>query len=228
MPLNIIGTSHIASQSINEIKNAILHQKPDLIAVELDQERAIALMQEQKRNITLAEIRHIGVKGYLFAKIGQLVQQKLGKTVNVTPGSEMKTAIFLAKEHNIPIVFIDQPIGITLRKFSQELTWKEKFRFAADIIKGIFQPKKQLQQYGLETLDLRTVPEQELIIKLTQNLRHRYPSIYKTLIEDRNKYMVRKIVHLLRENPNKNILVIVGAGHVAGMNELLLKVDVVK
>ena len=49
-----------------------------------------------------------------------------------------------------------------------------------------------------------------------------------TLVEERNKYMVRQLVRLMKEYPGKKILAVVGAGHEKGMRELLLKVDVVR
>lgn len=226
MNVHIIGTSHIAQQSINEIKKAFSELKPEIIAVELDAGRAQGLLSGVKGKVGLAEIAQIGVKGYLFAKIGQIVQQKLGQSIGVSPGEEMKIAMLLAKKENLPIALIDQPIKITLRNFSRELTWKEKFRFIGDLFKGLLFPKKQLRQSGLEHLDLRKVPQGQLLEIMMKQLKGRYPSIYKTLVEDRNKYMVKQIVKLLRENKDKKILVVVGAGHKEGMEEMLLRVDV--
>ena len=74
MNLEIIGTSHIAKQSVNEIKNVILERKPDIVAVELDIQRAAALMDKGRNKISANVIFKIGVKGYLFAKIGQIGQ----------------------------------------------------------------------------------------------------------------------------------------------------------
>ncbi len=228
MDIRLIGTSHIARQSIQEIKKALKEEKPDIVALELDVQRAAALLEKRPSRISPAVIRQIGLKGYLFAKIGQLVQQRLGKMVGVAPGSEMKTAIEEARKLQLQVALIDQPIAITLQKFSRSLTWKEKFRFMADLLKGIFFPKKQLRELGLENFDLRTVPEQELIKKMMQYLRQRYPSIYKTLVEERNRYMVKQLVQLQRVNSGKKILAIVGAGHVEGMTELLRKIDIVR
>ncbi len=228
MNLKIIGTSHIAKQSINEIKTAVKEDKPDLIAIELDLQRASALMSVEKSKIGLTDILKIGIKGYLFVKIGQYVQQKLGKLVGIAPGSEMKTALKLARKEKIQIALIDQPIQITLKNFSKSLTWKEKFRFVIDFFKGIFFRKKQMKELGLENFDLNKVPETEIIEKMIGQLKKRYPNLYKTLITDRNKYMVKKLIKLFRENPNKKILCIVGAGHKKGMEKLLLKVDVVR
>jgi len=228
MAFKIIGTSHISAQSINEIRKEILEEKPDIVALELDTNRASALMEGEKNKITLSQILRIGVKGFVFAKVGQYVQQKLGKVVGVSPGSEMKTALELAKKEKLKIALIDQPIQITLKNFSKQLTWKEKFRFIGDIFKGLFFPRKQIKSLGLDKLDLTKIPTQEVIEKMMGQLEGRYPSIHKTLVSDRNKYMVRKLIRLMREYPDKKIIVIVGAGHKKGMEELLLKVDILR
>lgn len=228
MEIKIIGTSHIAAQSIKEIKAAFASFTPDIVAVELDAPRAAALFEGQKHKMTLSQIRVLGLKGYVFAKIGQYVQQKLGKSVGIVPGADMKTALELAREQKLQVALIDQPLPITLRNFSKNLTWKEKGRFVADIIKGLLFPRKQMQKMGLDTLDLRKVPEKELVMKMMKILRERYPNVYTTLVEDRNKYMVKKLVQLLRSHPDKKILVVVGAGHKEGMEELLLKVEMVR
>ena len=227
MSVHIIGTSHIAQQSINEIKKAFSELKPEIVGVELDQERAQVLLSGIKTRVSLIDISQIGIKGYLFAKIGQIVQQKLGQSIGISPGTEMKTALELAKKEGVKIALIDQPIKITLRNFSKELTWKEKFRFLGDLIGGLLFPKRTLRRSGLENFDLSKVPEGKIITLMIKQLKDRYPSIYKTLVADRNKYMVKQIVKILRDNPDKKLLVVVGAGHKEGMEELLLKVDVI-
>jgi pheromone shutdown-related protein TraB len=227
LPIKIIGTSHIAKESVNEIKQEIKNNQPDIVALELDLQRAASLMQKETRKVGMRDALKIGVKGYLFVKIGQFVQQKLGKMVGVAPGSEMKTALETAKKEKIQVALIDQPITITLKNFSKNLTWKEKFRFVGDIFKGIFFRKRQMKQLGLDQFDLTKVPEKELIKKMMGQMKKRYPNVYKTLVSDRNKYMVKKLVQVMRKNPGKNILAVVGAGHKEGMEKLLLKVEIV-
>lgn len=226
--LNIIGTSHIAKQSIEEIKKAVEEFQPEIIAVELDLQRATALMQKQKSKMSFRDIAKTGVKGYAFVKIGHYIQQKLGKVVGVAPGSEMKAALEIANTKKLQIALIDQPINTTLKNFSKELTWREKGRFAADIIKGLIFPKKQMKHYGLEEFDLSKVPEQQVIMKIVGQMKKQYPSIYKTIIADRDKYMVKQLIKIMREHPEKKILAVIGAGHKEGMEKLLLKVDVVR
>ncbi|MBI2669243.1 TraB/GumN family protein [Candidatus Woesearchaeota archaeon] len=225
--IHLLGTSHIAVESINAIKKYILEEKPDMVAVELDLPRAAALFEE-KRRIRFRDMAKIGFRGVAFAKIGQYVQEKLGKSVGVAPGSEMKTAIEMARKQHLEVAFIDQPIQITLRNFSKELSWKERFRFFWDMLKGLLFPKKAMKELGLDTMDLRKVPSNHLIEQMVTQLRKRYPSVYKTLVEDRNKYMVRQLITLQKEHPEKKILVVVGAGHEKGMKEMLRKIEVVR
>jgi len=228
MELRILGTSHIAAESIKEITHMVESWKPDIIAVELDIGRAASLFTEEKRSVSLAVIMEVGVKGYLFAKIGQIIQQKLGQSVGISPGAEMKTALELAKKHKIQAELIDQPIKITLARFSKSLTWREKYRFVEEIVLGLLFPKRQMKKMRFTQFDLRKVPSKELIEKMMGHFQVRYPSVYKTLVADRNTYMVRQLIRLMKEYPEKKILAVVGAGHEKGMRELLLKVDVVR
>ena len=153
-------------------------------------------------------IRKIGLKGFIFSLLGAWAEKKLGKIVGVSPGSEMKQAVKLAKKYNIKIALIDQDIKITLNRFSKSITWREKWNFFADIIKAFFVRDKELQ------FDLRTVPEKKIIKKLVEKLKGRYPNVYKTLIEERNIVLANNIKRLMEAEPDKKILIIIGAGHV--------------
>ncbi len=211
--LTIIGTSHIALQSMKKVRETIEDTKPDIIALELDKKRLYAITHKTKTKIRLRDIRRIGIKGFIFNLIGAWAERKMGKIVGVKPGSEMITALKLAKKHKLKIALIDQDIEVTLAKLSKSITWKEKFNFIADIFKGIFFGKKELKKLGIKSMDLTKVPEKKIIKKLTQNVKKRYPSIYKVLIYERNKILAANLSHLMKHYPESKILAIIGAGH---------------
>lgn len=206
--LVFLGTSHIAKQSLDEVKKLIEDEKPDIIALELDSKRLSVLMDNGKRKIQVRSIRKIGVKGFLFSLFGAWAEKKLGKVVGVAPGSEMKQAITIAKKDNIKIALIDQDIEITLRRLSSSLSWKEKMNFAADIFKAMFLKGEKIE------FDLSTVPSKKVIKKLTGRLKERYPNLHKVLIEERNTVIAENISRLMNAEPDKKILVILGAGHI--------------
>ena len=211
--LIIIGTSHIAAQSIKEVEEIIKKEKPEIIALELDKKRFFALIHKQKRKISLKDIRRIGIKGFIFNMLGAWIEKKLGKIVNVKPGAEMITAIKLAQKNKIKIALIDQDIEITLQRLSLFLTWKEKCNFIIDIIKSIIFPKSELKQIGIKRLDLTKVPSKKLIRKLIKKVKERYPNIYKVLIEERNQIIAHNLSNIISKNPEKKVIAIIGAGH---------------
>lgn len=211
--LTIIGTSHIAEQSIKRIEKTIEEQKPGFIAVELDRDRFFALLHEKERGPGLGDIGKIGFKGFLFSLISAYVEKKLGSKVGVKPGAEMLAAIKLAKKHKIKIALIDQDIRITLQKFSKALTWREKFRFVADIFNSIFFRKREMKKLGLEKFDLTKVPEKKTVKKMIGFVKKRYPNIYRVLIKERDEIMAKRLKLLMKQNPEEKIVAVVGAGH---------------
>lgn len=219
--LRIIGTSHIAAQSLNEVKDSIINWKPDMIAVELDRRRFFALVSGKKENksiFNIVLIRRIGLTGFIFSIIGEIAQKTLGKAVGVMPGSEMKAAIRLAKKNSIPVALIDQDIEITLKRFSKSLTWKDRWNFVVDIFQGLL-------GFGKKSLsfDLRTVPESELINVLIKEMKERYPNVYNVLVKERNEFMAARLARIMADNLDKRVLVIVGAGHKEDMLEIINK-----
>ncbi|MBI3027684.1 TraB/GumN family protein [Candidatus Woesearchaeota archaeon] len=206
--LVLLGTSHIAKQSLNEVKRYIEKETPDIIALELDKKRLPALMSKRQSKITLKDIKKIGLKGFFFSLFGAWAEKKLGKLVGVSPGSEMKQAIKLARKRGIKVALVDQDIEVTLNRLSNSITWGEKKNFFIDLVKAFFSRKREIE------FDLSTVPDKKIIRKMTNKLNERYPSVYKILIEGRNKVIAENLINLMEANNEKKILVILGAGHV--------------
>jgi len=214
--LTIVGTSHIAKESLDEVRHAVA-KHPDLIALELDKERLFALLGKVKREkLKLKHIKKIGFKGFLFSLLGEYAENKLGEQVGVKPGDEMKLAAQLAAQLQIPVVLIDQQITTTMRRFSEVLTWKEKWNFLVDVIKAIFTRKPM-------PFDLSKVPSKRVVQKLTKEVKQRYPNVYKVLVEERNEVMAKRLAKLIRDDPVRSILAIVGAGHEEELIELIKK-----
>jgi len=220
--LTLIGTSHIAKESIKKVEKTIEEKKPDIVCIELDKKRYYALTSKQKPSrLKIYDIKRIGIKGFVFSLIGAWAEKKLGNLVGVTPGSEMIKAINLAKKNKIKIDLIDQDIEITLRNFSKSLTWKEKWNFVVDLFNAFVLRKKEMEPF-----DLNKVPSEKIIKQMMDKVKIRYPNIYKTLIDDRNRYMAKKLKKLMLKNPEKKIIAIIGAGHEKEIISLINKIDI--
>ncbi|MGV8086556.1 MAG: TraB/GumN family protein [Candidatus Woesearchaeota archaeon] len=213
----ILGTSHIAKESIDKITSEFNSLNPDIVCVELDHKRLHALSTDQKPDRSLAGIRKYGLTGYLFAVIGGIIQQKLGNVVGIKPGSDMLTAVNLAKSNNKQLFLVDQDIEITLKRFSKAFSFKEKFRLLSDVITAPFNKKMKI--------DLSKVPKEELIHKLINDMKKRYPNLYLVLIDERNQVMAKNIYRIMSKNSDKKILVVIGAGHEKELLDLIKKED---
>jgi pheromone shutdown-related protein TraB len=213
--LVIVGTSHIAESSLKEIEFVFNKENPDVVAVELDQQRLYALLSNQKPDHSPRMIKELGFKGYLFALLGSLIQQKLGDIVGIKPGSDMLRAVQLAKAHNKKIALIDRDVRITLARLSKAIGWKEKINFVIDLFSAPFSKKMRI--------DLKAVPEKELIKNLLGLLKRRYPGLYRVLVEERNKILALKLKTLMESYPDQKIMAVLGAGHEEEVLRLIKK-----
>ncbi|QQG39146.1 MAG: TraB/GumN family protein [Candidatus Woesearchaeota archaeon] len=212
--LTIIGTSHISIESVKDVKEAFKKINPSIIALELDKKRFFAIQNEGEK-LSLKDIFSLGFRIFLLNLIGAWIEKKLGEKVGMKPGSEMIEAIKLAKEKKTKIALIDQDVSITMRKLVKT-PFKEKIKLLLEIIKGVIFKKGTLIKF-----DLRRVPPEELIEKMTKELRDKYPYIYRVLIKERNVIMAKRINHLMTNNKQENILVVIGAGHKKEILEMI-------
>ena len=213
--LTIIGTSHIAEGSIKEIEGIFLRESPDIIAVELDRDRLFGLLSGNKPSYSPKLIPQLGLKGYLFAVIGSIIQQKLGDVVGIKPGSDMLHAVHLAQKNSKKIALIDRDVRVTLARLSKSITWKDRWHFLVDIFSAPFAEKMKI--------NLREVPERELIKKLLRLLKKRYPGVHRALVEERNHFMALKLHALMLNYPDQKIMAVMGAGHEEEMLALVKK-----
>ena len=215
--LYLLGTSHIAIQSIKEVSNTIKTEKPDIICLELDLRRLKALF-EKEHKIKLTDIRRLGVKTFLIYYVAHQVEQKLGNIVRTKPGTERKMAAVLAREYKIPLKLIDQQIEITLSRLKKTITLKVIWKFIKDIFRGVFSKKKEKIPF-----DLKKVPSDLVIKKLLKRVKKEYPEIYEVLIEERNQVMAKNLNSIITDNPDKKVLAIIGAGHEKEIIKLIHK-----
>ncbi len=210
----IIGTSHVSKDSKKQIKETFFEFEPDSIAVELDLNR----FQSLKNNKTSGKpsfklIKEVGLTGFLFAIIAGFLQKRIGRILKVQPGSEFLLSANLAKNNNLRLYLIDRDIRITLKRINKNMGWKEKLK----IVKEIIWPfnKKKIK------FDVSKVPEDELVKKLTFEMKKEYPGIYKALVDERNQHMAKQVAGIMKKWPEEKILVVIGAGHKEGFEEYL-------
>lgn len=211
----LIGTAHISEESVLLVKKTIEEEKPDVVGVELDDERLHQLMNpEQWQNLDVASAIKEG-KTYLllFNILLASMQQKLGQDIGIKPGAEMKEAILIANSLHLPIALLDRNVKITLKRAMSKMSWIEKGKLFYAIIGSMF-------GFAGEKIDAAKIEEmkkKDVVSELINELSEQMPSVKEVLVDERDHYISNKILNV---NASK-IVCVLGAGHLQGIKKIL-------
>ena len=216
--LFIIGSIHIAQESADFVKKIIEEIKPECVMVELDEERYIQLTQENTSKHQKGESKsqiqeNLAYSSYneQFFSLLQFFQEKLGHIMGITPGEEILTALRTVRELNIPFVLIDRPISETFQRFqkSQDNIIKEQKELMKELKSDDFQPTQE----NLTEI-MNEFEDPDMTKDLIRSFKKNFPGLAKILLQERDEYMVEQIYQYTIKNPEKKVLIIVGAAHI--------------
>lgn len=216
--LTIIGTAHVSEESVNEVKDAIYEQHPEVVAIELDRGRYIRLKQqmmgiEQDDTISVSKIIKENKVGlFLTTTLLSYFQSKIGADLDVAPGSEMVGAIEASEDLGIPIALIDRDINITLQRALNKMGFIEKSKFLVSLIASVL-------GFGEdeEDIDVEELKNPENLDELMEMFKDEAPSVHEVLVHERDAYLAGRINGL----PQDHVIAVVGAGHKPGIERYL-------
>lgn len=215
--LTIIGTAHVSEESVNEVKDAIYEQQPDVVAIELDRGRYIKLRKqmagiEEDEEISVTQIiKENKVTLFLTTTLLSYFQSKIGADVDVKPGAEMVGAIEASEDLKIPIALIDRDISTTLQRALNKMGFMEKAKFIYGLIASA------LGFGDEEEIDIEDMKDPENIDELMEIFKDEAPSVHEVLVHERDAYLAGKIMQI----PQDRVIAVVGAGHKPGIEEYL-------
>lgn len=208
----LVGTAHISKDSIAQVKETIEKEKPDTVCIELCKSRYDAITKRKRWEDT--KITDIIKKNKTYLFLSNLLlagfEKKMGKEVNVKPGSEMIEAIKIAKKHKIKIDLADRDIQITLKRAWIIMSFKEKLKLLAGLIEGIF-----FTDESIDKKDIEKLKEKDILNQMLKELGKQIPNAKKVLIDERDAYIAQKI----NDSKGKKIVAVVGAGHIEGIKK---------
>jgi pheromone shutdown-related protein TraB len=220
--ITLVGTAHISKKSIKEVREVINKEKPKIVAVELDQARYDALTKKKRWEET--SIAKILKEGKMFLVLAQIIlamiQRKLSKE-GVRPGAEMVAAIRVAKKNKCEIALVDRDITITLKRAWANMGGWEKFKlffYFMIAIMGLDRLKEEAEEIDIDKM----TEDQDLISMMMEELRKVAPAATKTLIDERDAYLAKRIIETQEEKDVK-VVGVIGAGHLKGVVRYLKK-----
>jgi len=205
--ITVIGTAHVSEESRKEVRQTIEEVQPDLVGVELDEDRLKSLREESGwRDLNLSEAIKQGKAPLLLVNLLlSIYQRSLGIQQDVKPGQEMLEAIKAAEETDTEYALLDRDINETLSRAFSQLSIKEKIM----LIASIFAAEDE------EEINIEELKQGDILDKIVEDLKEQFPSLNRVFLDERNTYMAEKLM----EKDFENAVVVVGAAHAKGMIE---------
>lgn len=211
----LLGTAHVSKASIDAVLAAIDSGRFDAVAVELDEQRHKALTQpDALAQLDLVKvIRERKVAPFAANLALAAYQRRLAEQLGIEPGAELKAAATEAVARNLHLQLIDRDVGITFRRILQGLSWWDRTKLIAGLGGGLFANDEVSED------DIERLKEGDMLESSFGEFARDTPSLYATLIDERDQYMAAKLRE--RSDGARNVLAVVGAGHLKGMAKYL-------
>ncbi len=209
----LLGTAHISRASIEAVEAAVASGDYDTIAVELDNNRLRALTEpDMLHKLDLFQILREGKTGLVAANLALAAyQRRLAEQLGVEPGAELKAAAVGARERNLGLVVIDRDVGTTLRRAWNKLGFWGRSKLMAGLAGSLF-VDEQVGENEIEKLK-----QGDLLESSFGEFAEQTPELFEAVIAERDRYMAAKLRELGATPGPKEVLAVVGAGHLKGL-----------
>ena len=148
--VKVVGTAHVSEASVEEVESVIETDRPDVVAVELDEGRYRQLRGETPDDLDAGDLLK-GNTVYQFLAYWMLsyVQARLGDRFDIEPGADMKAAIETAEGLGLGVALVDRDIQVTIQRFWARLSFLEKLKLAGSLGVGLGDPREIGMGVGL-------------------------------------------------------------------------------
>jgi pheromone shutdown protein TraB len=127
--VRVVGTAHVSEDSVDEVERTITEERPDVVAVELDENRYRRMKGDGPEDLEASDLlRGNTVFQFLAYWMLSYVQARLGDEFDIDPGADMLAAVETAEAHNIDVALVDRDIQVTIQRFWARLSAYEKLK----------------------------------------------------------------------------------------------------
>jgi pheromone shutdown-related protein TraB len=213
----LLGTAHVSAKSVEAVQMAIDSGQYDTIAVELDSNRHRQLTEpDALYKLDIFQIIRESKIGLVAANLSLAAYQKrLADQLGIEPGAELKAAALEAKARGLRLELIDRDAGITLKRAWQALGFFKRSRLMAELAAGV------LSSDEIGEAEIENLKQGDMLESSFGEFAKQTPELYESIIAERDRYMAAKLRQLPSDGSVRRVLVVIGAGHLAGLHHML-------
>ncbi len=227
----LLGTAHVSLASVAAVERAIGSGRFDAVAVELDPQRLQALTDpDALTKLDLVQVIRKGRVALFAANLALAAyQRRLAEQLGIEPGAELKRAVLLARERQLPVYLVDREVGLTFKRASSRLGFFGKLKLASGLLGGLFASDE------VGEAEIEKLKQGDMLEASFGDFASESPALYETIIAERDRYMATRLreeqaqqralpltgnAEPLEGAPStgvREVLAVVGAGHLAGL-----------
>ena len=216
----VLGTAHVSRSSMEAVE-AILELKHfDAIAVELCESRAQGMRDpEAFKQMDLFQVIRQGKAGMVAASLVlSSFQKRLADQYGIQPGAEMKAAMDGAEQRGIPLWLVDREVGTTLKRAWHSVGFWQRFGLLGGLLASVF------ERENIDEQEIEKLKQGDMLESAFSEFASESEPLYRSLIAERDAFMaarLREEAARSHTSEPRRVLVVIGAGHLKGLCELL-------
>jgi len=215
--ITLLGTAHVSRASADKVRELLHTDEYDAVAVELCPSRYNAIIDpDAMANMDLFKVLKDG-KGTMVAANLALgaYQQRLAEQFGIEPGAEQRVAVKYAQENHSPVLLIDREIGVTLKRVASNVPWWQRLTLFSGLLASL------LTNDDVDEEEVERLKEGDILETTFAEFAEDRKDLYLPLIDERDRYMAARLLDEMQQDGHKNILVVIGAGHMKGIRRYL-------
>jgi len=219
--VTLLGTAHVSRQSAEMVDQLCTSGEYDDVAIELCDSRHTALKDpDSLAKMDLLKVIRSGKATMVMASLALgAFQQRIAEQFGIEPGAEMKAAIEAADKHDLDLHLIDREIGVTLKRVYRSVPWWKRMAVFSGLVASVLSREK------IEEEDIERLKQGDMLESTFEEFSAEAGELFRPLIDERDQYMAYRIYQIVHQDKPRHLLVVVGAGHLKGIQTYLQKLD---
>jgi pheromone shutdown-related protein TraB len=215
--LTLVGTAHVSRASVDTVCSTFAADDYDGVAVELCHNRYQAMVApETQASWDLLGMLRQGRAAMIAASLAlSAYQRRIAEQFGIEPGAEQRAAIDLAQDAEVPLLLIDRDIGITLKRTARRLPWWRRAALFSGLLASLLS-RDQVDEQEIEQLK-----QGDMLESTFGEFAQQRSDLYQPLVAERDRYMAASLLRDIRKQGLQRVLVVIGAGHLAGLQQQL-------
>jgi pheromone shutdown-related protein TraB len=215
--VTLLGTAHVSRSSARAVATLVESGNYDAVAVELCESRYKTIVDPAAlARMDLFEVIRQGRVPMVTASLALgAFQQRLADQFGIEPGADMRAAVERCRQLGLPLLLIDREIGVTLKRTFRRVSWFRRWYLFSGLIASVLTREKISED------DIERLKSGDILESAFAEFADTAQDIYEPIVEERDRYMAARLRAALEDGGHRQVLAVVGAGHLNGIRQHL-------